>query len=97
MKKPFLKWFVTNATNIVPITPAAPSGVSNPRTSMTPAPISVSDASHACTMPGFMPRLANQPPVPCDLAAAEDVADAVGEHHRADPATQDQQPEIDRV
>ena len=29
-----------------------------------PAPISVSDASQAWAMPGFMPRLANQPPVP---------------------------------
>ena len=48
------------------IAPAA-SGVSSPTTRPAPAASSVRLASHACRMPGFMPRLANQPAVPLIL------------------------------
>jgi hypothetical protein len=67
MKKPLPRWLVTMATSITPITAAPPSGVSRPRTSIAPPTTSVMLASQACTMPGFMPRLANQRPVPAIL------------------------------
>ena len=66
-KNPALRWFVMNATVSVPMIAPAASGVSNPTTSPAPAASSVRLASHACRMPGFMPRLANQPAVPLIL------------------------------
>ncbi len=67
MKKPFLKWLMISATVITPTTPAAATGLSNPTMSIAPAPSSVRLASHAWNVPGFMPRLANQRPVPSIL------------------------------
>ncbi len=67
MKKPLPRWLVTMATSITPITAAPPSGVSRPSTSSAPPTTSVRLASQACTMPGFMPRLANQRAVPAIL------------------------------
>ncbi len=46
--------------------PAA-SGVSKPSTSAAPAKSSVRLASQAWKIPGFMPRLSNQPAVPLIL------------------------------
>ena len=48
------------------IAPAA-SGVSRPTMSPAPAASSVMLASQACRIPGFIPRLANQPAVPLIL------------------------------
>ena len=62
-----------------------------------PATSSVTLASHACRIPGFIPRLANQRAGARDLAAPEEVVVAVGEHRRADRDPQHQQPEVDLV
>ena len=64
MKKPFVRCAVIQATTITDNSPAAASGVSNPTSRSAPAPSSVTDASHACRMPGFIPILANHPAVP---------------------------------
>src|SRR5205814_344299 len=64
MKNPFFRWLVTQATTIVPTTPAAANGVRNPTSSSAPDPISVRLASQAWTTPGFIPRLSNHRAVP---------------------------------
>ena len=67
MKKPLPRWLVIQATSITPITAAPPSGVRKPRTSSVPPAISVRLASQAWRIPGFIPRLPNQPAVPLIL------------------------------
>ena len=67
MKKPLPRWLVTMATSITPITAAPANGVRRPTTSSAPPTTSVMLATHACRMPGFMPRLANQRAVPAIL------------------------------
>src|SRR6201982_2083278 len=64
MKKPLRAWLVTQATTMVPSSPAAPSTVRNPSPSSRPEPISVRLATQACTIPGFIPRELNHRPVP---------------------------------
>ena len=95
MKKPFPRWLVIQATSITPTTPAPASGVSRPRIRRAAAPTSVRLAVQAWRIPGFMPRLSNQRAGPGDLAAAEDVIDAVGHEDRGHTEAQDQQGEVD--
>src|SRR3954468_2195275 len=99
MKKPFLKWLVMKATIITPTTPAAASGLSRPRMSMTPAPSSVRLASPAWRMPGLgrggagrggggdaglEPHALEPAGGALDLAATPDVVVAVGDHRDAE-------------
>ena len=98
MKNPFLKWLAINATAIVPTTPAATKRRQQAEHERrSPAAISVRLASHACSIGIRIPIDAEPTRRAGDLAAAEDVPDAVGEHHGADTESQQQQGEIDRV
>ena len=58
------RWSVREATTMIPIKPAAANGVSSPSTRSAPEPISVQAAAQAWSLPGFIPRLSNQPAVP---------------------------------
>ena len=64
MKKPLPRWLIAQATNMTPTTPAAANGVSNPSSSASPPPISVTLASHACSFGGFIPIEPNHAAVP---------------------------------
>ena len=63
-KKPFFQWFVSQATIINAHTPPYASGVRNPSTSRNGIVTSVTVTVHACTGPGFRPRLSNQLAIP---------------------------------
>src|SRR5260370_38723328 len=56
MKKPLRAWLVTQATTMVPSSPAAPSSVRKPSPSSRPEPICVRRETRAWTIPRFSPR-----------------------------------------
>jgi len=64
MKKPTFAWATAIATIMIPITPAADSGVRNPKASPSPATISVVAARRAWRWGHFIPIDPNQAAVP---------------------------------
>ena len=91
MRKPLLRWTTQKATVIRPIIPAAANGVSSPAANSSPVVISVAAASRACRAGHFMPTDPNQPAVPVQATAAEDLVVAVGGETEAERQADDEQ------
>ena len=97
MKKPLPRWLVMSATSIVPTTADAASGREQAEHEQRAA-ADLGQAGEPGVEDARLHAEALEPAARAgDLAAAEDVVDAVGQHHRADAAAQHEQGEVDRV
>ena len=97
MKKPTFQWATMIATSMMPIIPAAASGVSRPAAMRTPAPISVLGRDACLPRRPAHPDAAEPPGGAGQPAAAEHLVVAVVGEEQAEDQPQHEQREVELV